>query len=236
MKKPIFMMVGALVGLGLAGEVEAQSMNSSASHSRDTFDTAPVDRGGLFGGLSFGRGSIEVDCGDCASGNGMLKEALSLEAHVGYMIMPQLALIGEHWTVRYNERGGELFNDNAAHLVAQHISSAGAQIFLGKSFWIRTGVGVGWHVSDGAYAKESGPSAQTQAVTTDTNGAQRSPESGPLETIPGPGASYFAAIGWEVGHTRSFVAEVQLRAASTQRADDAYSVKNIGLNVGASWY
>ncbi len=235
------MMVGALAVLGLvgmsSGAAQAQSMNASAfDGSNRSANNDALERDGLFGGISFGRGSIDVDCGDCAGSGGTLTEALSLETHVGYMLTPQLALVGEHWTVRYNARGGALFDDNAPHLVAQHVSSLGAQLFFGKSFWVRTGVGVGWHISDGDYAKRVGPSGQVQAVTTEINNTQQSPERPPLEEIPGPGASYFAAIGWEVAHSRSFVAEVQLRAASTQRADDAYQVRNVGLNVGASWY
>ena len=234
-------MVGALVCLGLVsiplGEAEAQLVGASASHSSDrSSDPNALQRDGLFGGFSFGRGSIDVDCGDCPSGGGTLTEALSLETHVGYMLTSQLALIGEHWTIRYNARGGALFNDNAPHLVAQHVSSLGAQLFLGKSFWVRTGVGIGWHISDGDYAKRIGPSGQMQAVTTGANNAQQSPERPPSEAVPGPGASYFAAIGWEVAHNRSFAAEIQLRAASTHRTDDAYEVRNVGLNVGASWY
>jgi hypothetical protein len=235
------MMVGALVGLGLvgmsSGEAEAQSASASAFQSNDRGgDDGAVQRDGLFGGFSFGRGSIDVDCGDCAGGGGRLSEALSLEGHVGFMLTDQIALIGEHWTIRYNARGGALFNDNAPHLVAQHVSSLGAQVFLTDSIWVRTGLGIGWHISDGDYAKRVGPSGQVQAVTNGESSAQRSPGSSELEEIPGPGASYFAAVGWEVAHSRSFVAEIQLRAASTQRADDAYEVRNVGLNVGASWY
>ncbi len=227
----------ALFGLVLvlgANESYAQSGPTDWSSS-PTSSEESLERDGVFIGMSFGRGSIDVDCGDCPSGGGRLTEALSLETHVGYMLTPQIALVGEHWTIRYNARGGALFNDNAPHLVAQHVSSLGAQVFIADKVWIRSGFGLGWHVSDGDYMKKA--RADT-SMSVSVDGAQALQPQAP--STPGEadsaGGSYFAAIGWELAHSTSFVAEVQLRAASTYRPDEAYEVRNVGVNVGASWY
>ncbi len=219
--------LGGLVLTVGASESEAQSRRTDWSSESE------LKRIGLFIGASFGRGSIGVECDDCVGGGGTLTEAFSLEGHVGYMLTPQLALVGEHWTVRYNARGGALFNDSAPHLVAQHVSSLGAQVFLADTIWIRTGFGVGWHITDGDYAKEH----LRDSMSANVEGAQALQPLGPQTSeADSAGGSYFAAIGWEVAHSRSFVAEVQLRAASTVRRDRAYEVQNVGLNVGASWY
>lgn len=225
-------MVGLFVLVAHAQWTAAQTPVGLSGSDRSSSDGSLV-REGLFAGFSFGRGSIEVQCDECGNGSETLTEAFSLQGHLGHMITPQLAVVGEHWTVRYNARGGALFDDNAKHLVAQHVSSLGAQLFLGGSFWVRTGFGVGWHITDGDYAREP--------VSMDTRPSGASaiqPRPAPVRTAPvsGGGGAYFAAIGWELAASRSFVAEVQLRAATTVRADDQYRVRNIGLNVGASWY
>lgn len=187
------------------------------------------DRHGLTFGLSIGRGSIEVECGSCARAP-KLKEALSVAAHVGYMILPRIAVTAEHWTVRYNERGGRWFDDSQRHLVAQRITAVAAQAFVTDSIWLKAGVGVGWHIGDGDYTKpspsvEPGPIAVGSAGPKPTDG-----DDAGLQVRP----AYFTAIGWEFARNRSLAAEVQLRVAATQGPD--YQVLNTGLNFGMSWY
>ncbi len=198
-----------------------------------SFALAPLVRSGLYGGLSFGRGSIEVICDSCIDGGGTLTEALSVEGHLGFMLTPQIGIVGEHWNVRYNQRGGSLFDDTAEHLVAQHITTVGAQLFLGGSFWFRTGLGVGWHITDGEYANKKNPQGHVFfAGEAFGEGSQPSSE----ESLSGVSPAYYAAVGWEFAHTSALAAEVQLRVAGTQRPSDEYQVRNVGLNVGMSWY
>ncbi len=229
----LMLVAGVFVGFVGISESAAQSTHVDQGYRAEPSGGEDLVRNGLFGGLSFGRGSIAVSCDDCGTGTATLTEALSLEGHAGYMLTPQLAVIGEHWTIRYNARGGDLFDDSASHLVAQHVSSVGAQLFLGHSLWIRTGFGVGWHISDGEYAKRT---ATVQDTPSGSVALQQQRQPSTSAAAGGVGAAYFAAVGWEVAHSRSFVAEVQLRAASTHRSDDQYQVRNVGLNVGASWY
>jgi hypothetical protein len=186
------------------------------------------ERDGLTMGASFGRGSIEVDCDTCDTAK--LTEALSLAAHIGYMVTPRIAVVGEHWTVRYNERGGPLFDDSERHLVAQHMSTSAAQLFVTHRLWLKAGVGVGWHITDGDYDKEmpiSGP------VAASATGGSRMPESSDSVAM---GNATFAAVGYEFAHNTVFAADIQFRVGSTQRPDKRYQILNTGLNIGFNWY
>lgn len=204
-------------------------LTTSAAAERDRGDgvLSPV-RDGFTMGASFGRGSIEVDCDTCDSAK--LTEALSVAAHVGYMVTPRIAILGEHWSVRYNERGGALFDDSQRHLVAQHMSTVAAQLFVTNSIWVKAGFGVGWHITDGDYDKEL---PQVGPTPVSANGGER-----PADDGQGPelGNATFAAIGWEVAHNSVFAMDIQLRVGSTRRADDKYQILNTGANVGFNWY
>jgi hypothetical protein len=180
-------------------------------------------------GASFGRGSIDVNCPSC--GDATLTEALSVAAHAGYMITPRLALLGEHWSVRYNARGGALFDDSARHLVAQHISSIAAQLFVTHRIWVKAGLGMGWHITDGEYAR---PPAATGPMPVAAKGS--SSMEPPSEESTSIGAASFMALGLEVAHNSVFAAEIQFRVGTSRAPDDRYQVYNTGLNVGFSWY
>jgi hypothetical protein len=201
--------------------------SAAADSDRKSGVLSPV-RDGLILGASFGRGSIEVDCDTCEAAK--LTEALSLAAHVGYMVTPRIGIVGEHWTVRYNERGGPLFDDTERHLVAQHMSTIAAQLFVTDSIWVKAGVGVGWHITDGDYDKAP---PQIGPMPVSAKGGES-----PRKTDEGPdlGNATFAAIGWEIAHNSVFAADIQFRVGSTRRADQRYQILNTGMNVGFNWY
>lgn len=197
-------------------------------------DSASVlgpQRDGFTMGATFGRGSIEVACDTCVEAT--LTEALSVSAHAGYMITPRLALLGEHWTVRYNARGGPLFNDNERHLVAQHMSTVAAQLFVTNRLWIKAGVGVGWHITDGEYDNAPKPRS---TVGIAANGSASPVPSDEPEDEGSAGAASFAAIGWELAHNSVFACDIQFRVGATKRHDARYEVYNTGLNIGFNWY
>ena len=185
-------------------------------------------RDGFFAGASFGRGSIEVDCSTCDKAK--LTEALSVTAHAGYMVTPRVGLVGEHWSVRYNERGGPLFDDSERHLVAQHMSTIAAQLFVTNRLWVKAGLGVGWHISDGDYDKDL-PATVPQPVSK--SGGQQMPETSDGSVM---GSATFAAVGYELAHNSVFAADIQFRVGTTRRPDDRYQILNTGLNIGFNWY
>ena len=185
-------------------------------------------RDGLIMGASFGRGSIEVDCDTCDSAK--LTEALSLAAHIGYMVTPRIGIVGEHWTVRYNARGGALFDDSERHLVAQHMSTIAAQLFVTNRIWLKAGFGVGWHITDGDYDKDL-PNNGPRPVSAKA-GAR--PED--MSEKTDLGNATFAAIGWEIAHNSVFAADIQFRVGTTRRSDDRYEILSTGMNVGFNWY
>lgn len=192
---------------------------------------APVAdvRSGLMLGASVGRGSIDIDCDTC--GNvGAITEALSYSLHAGLMVTPSAAVMLEHWTIRWNDRGSEWFDDSAQHLVAQRITTVSGQLWFGKYVWVRGGLGVGRHISDSRYARVEGE--PDGVLRSSTGGGSSTPD-----TDNGgwsPAASL--AVGFEFAHTTTFAADVQLRVGTTRRDADEYQVHNTGLMFGASWY
>jgi hypothetical protein len=187
-------------------------------------------------GASFGRGSIAVDCHDCGD-MPSLDEALSVAAHLGFMITPRLGLLGEHWSVRYSARGGAWFDDSVERLVAQHISVAAAQLFVTDSLWIKGGLGIGWHITDGDYAKKPSRRALSMANAR-ISPSQNSPSSerDSMDDTSSTSFATFAAAGWEFAQNSVFATEIQFRVGATRRSDDRYQVYNTAMNVGCSWY
>lgn len=195
-----------------------------------TSSSARADgRDGLTFGASFGRGSIDVECGRCDHVDA-ITEALSLTAHVGFMLTPRLALVGEHWTVRWRDRGSEWFDDSLDHLVAQRITVIGAQAWLTRRLWVKAGLGVGYHISDSDYVREGAEPAGPRPAALASGSAiedDRAPRATP---------AYFTAIGWEYAHTETFSCDVQIRVGATRRPADEYQIYNTGLNFGFNWY
>ena len=187
------------------------------------------ERSGFAFGFSFGRGGLDVECPRC--GNvAAITEGLSLTAHAGFLLSPNLALLAEHWTVRWNDRGSEWFDDGADHLVAQRMTFAAAQLWLTPTLWLKAGLGVGWHISDSLYTKPPLPSDRSPRP------ASLSGETGSHDEAGRAAPAYFTAIGWEYAHTATFAADIQLRFGATRRPADEYQIYTTGLNFGLSWF
>ena len=224
------------VGAGLLALVSVSlsvpALLGSSTAQADTVIVAEAPkRDGLMMGASIGRGSIAVECKRCDEGT--LTDALSVAAHVGYMITPRLAILGEHWSVRYNQRGGAWFDDSVYHLVAQHQSMLAAQLFVTDSVWLKAGLGVGWHVTDGRYAQPPLPVEQSGAPLP---AAGKGEDQGPASEVSSDGAATALSLGWEFAHNSVFAADVQLRLGTTRNFDGKYDVVNTGINVGFNWY
>lgn len=95
----------------------------------------PEVRKGLTAGASLGLG--ELSCEDESStGTGPcdgVTEAGSLDGHLGVMLSPRLALMGDIWIMGHTE------NDLT---VSQTISTIGAQLWLTPRLWIKGGLGI----------------------------------------------------------------------------------------------
>lgn len=207
---------------------------AEAGPFRDKLATTPV-RDGLTMGASVGRGSIDVRCATCVDAK--LTEAVSASGHVGYMVTPRLAVVGEYWLVRFKDRGSTLFDDSEVHLVSQHNSALAAQVFVTERLWIKGGFGFGWHFSDGDY-RAPAPSVEEGMPTNTHSGAMTKSEDviQGLPEGPAQGTTRFVALGVELAHNHVFSADIQLRAAKTSFPSGRYEVYNTGLNVGFNWY
>jgi hypothetical protein len=194
-------------------------------------------RSGLTFGASIGRGSIDIRCDECGD-VAPITEGLSLAAHAGYMLLPRIGIVGEHWTVRYNDRGSEWFDDSEPHLVAQRIFVAGAQAFLTNRIWLKAGLGVGWHISDSRYANPPMQGRNTEPVTASSGAAGSQDPVRPMETSDSNSLSpaFLLAAGFEFAHNEFFAADVQLRIGHTRRPQDEYQIYNTALNIGFNWY
>ena len=226
----------------LLGTLLLASQSAEANPSR-VYDSGPVQfgpakpvRDGFMAGASIGRGSIDIECDNC-DGVAPVTEALSLTAHAGYMITPRLALLGEHWTVRYNDRGSEWFDDAAPHLIAQRVFAVAGQAFVTDRVWLKAGFGFGWHISDSHYAK-GGPPVPPQGGAVPAAGVGAAGGVTPMDSTDRTGASpaYFVASGFEFAHNEFFAADVQVRVGATRRPQDEYQIYNTAVNVGFNWY
>ncbi len=226
----------AFIALGLvvvdAGPALAQAPGTAtiADHEALSSQYTPRKSGkrkGLMFGASVGRGSIAVECDICRN-VAPLTEALSLTAHVGMMVSPRLAVLAEHWTVRYNDRGDEWFDDSADHLVAQRITTLSGQVWLGRRLWVKAGAGMGKHISDSPYTRT--------ATAPPLDGTRRARSSGDGEGAGVYTPAFTGAIGYEFAHRSDFAVDVQFRVGSTRRPAEEYQIRNTGIVFGVTWF
>ena len=105
----------------------------------------------------------------------------------------------------------------------------GVQLWMTRRFYLRASVGPGWHESDSRYANLD----PDPAPSTSGNSLPRLAPDDPAPLVT-PATSF--GVGLEFAHTRTFAAEVFVRAGTTMRPDDEYQVQNVALTFGASWY
>ncbi len=223
--RTLVIVLASVATLLTVNRADAQSAGGDTSVSSD----ADGERNRFTFGTSIGRGSISIDCPICDN-VAPLTEALSFSAHVGWMITPRLALIGEYWTVRYNNRGSDWFPDSRDHAVVQHITTISGQLWLTKRLYIRAGLGVGRHSSDSLYTKPDVYESDDPLLRS----ARGSNDNMMAGTVTAAATTF--GIGFEFAHTKNFAADVQLRAGHTDVNDSKFSVDNTGITFGVSWY
>lgn len=182
-------------------------------------------------GTSVGRGSIAIECPICDDVD-PLSEAFSFSLHAGYMLTPRLSIVGEYWTIRYNNRGSDWFPDSKDHAVIQNIVTVSGQLWLTKALYLRAGIGVGHHQSESLYTKphlyESETFLRARRMGVDVNDSEEA------RSLWAPATTF--GIGYEFAHTTRFAADVQFRVGRTAVNDDKYAVTNTGLTFGVAWY
>lgn len=90
------------------------------------------ERGGLIFGLGLDAGHLQLSVGACPGECEGVTEAGGLNVHLGLMLTPRLAIVGELWGM------GHMEDDFFA---SQALATVGPQIWLGKRLWIKGGVG-----------------------------------------------------------------------------------------------
>jgi hypothetical protein len=225
--------LGALTLSLLGGVANAQPSTSIAVDPPPPVENGPElgspETRRFFGGFSLGRGSIEIACPGC-DGVAPITEGLSYSGHVGWMVLPRVAVLLEHWSISYNDRGTEWFDDSAEHLIAQRMTTIDGQVWIGSRLWLRGGVGVGKHVSDSRYAKP---------WLYDDGGNLRARTGAPIDEPDHAGdwtPAVTGAIGYEWARNQRLALDVQLRAGATRRPADEYQVYDTAIVFGASWF
>lgn len=89
---------------------------------------APRPRHGLTFGIGLSVGSLVADCTECSE----TFAAGGLDVHVGFMVTPRFAILGEAWTMAHQD--GFL-------TVYQNIATIAARAWLTPKLWIQGGVG-----------------------------------------------------------------------------------------------
>lgn len=90
------------------------------------------ERGGLLFGFGLGGGQMSCQSDQSEICNATIDGAGSLDAHIGGMISPRLALMGDAWVMYHTEN-----NVTITHT----ITTLAAQFWVAPRLWIKGGVG-----------------------------------------------------------------------------------------------
>lgn len=85
-------------------------------------------RSGLTFGVGLGIGSLVADCDECRD----TMEAGGLNAHVGYMLSPRLAVVIDVWGMAHRESFLTVF---------QNINTLGVRYWVNPQLWVQGGLG-----------------------------------------------------------------------------------------------
>lgn len=95
-------------------------------------DNDDEERSGLMFGIGLDAGHLELAVGACPGQCEGVTEAGGVNVHLGLMLTPKLAIVGELWGMGHMEEN--LF-------VSQAIATVGPKLWLGDRFWVKGGVG-----------------------------------------------------------------------------------------------
>lgn len=90
--------------------------------------SAPKVRDGLTFGIGLSVGSLVADCAECNDAF----EAAGVNAHIGLMLTPRLAVMGEIWAMAHHE---------AFLTVYQNLATVAARAWVTPQLWVQGGLG-----------------------------------------------------------------------------------------------
>ena len=166
-------------------------------HYRRGF-TAGVGIG--IGGMSSDSGPIE--CFDCDYN----PAAVSFHGHLGGMLNPRLALMGEIWA------SGQAIDSSASAVLVQTMAMLAVQYWVNPRVWLKGGLGAA-HLS----------------VSVDDGFVQESLE---IDN----GLAIMGAVGYELVANRQFSVDLQLRLGSGQYDGIDDQVHVGAFQVGVNWF
>lgn len=167
----------------------------------------PLERQGVTFGLGFGFGAMEddsgpIECFDCSYS----PLAGSFDLHVGGMLRPELALLGELWFQ------GQTLDSTGANALVQSMAMVALQYWLTPQLWIKGGLGV----SRLDLSYDDGYAAFSDTIDT--------------------GGAVLGAIGYEVFYSPRFAIDLGLRLGAGTYDGIDEQISTVILGVGFNWY
>lgn len=163
--------------------------------------TPPQVRRGFVFGFGIGGGSINVV--DESGADGEEFDGASFEVHIGGMLSPRFALLGEVWgVVHHSDEDNIAFNGETT--LTHNIYVLAAQYWISPRFWIKGGIGrASYTLEDdiGVYEEEAG-------------------------------RAIMGGLGYELSHSRTFAIDIQLRfgVAEYEQGELQNGAVAVGIN------
>ena len=162
-----------------------------------------VVRDGFTIGASIGLGGInDSSCDDCDALGG-----LALELHLGGMLTPRLALIGDASMIAHGDEG---------YALTQGILAVAAQWWILEKVWLKGGLGVG---------------RVTEVIELPGGGELRGEDEG-TGVLLGVGIEFLSSGDFTLDAQLRF-AVLRYR---DDVADEGYTLSNTSLHLGFNWY
>jgi len=221
----------SLVGLAVAVSGSGDGLaNPNPISMLDSGTTDGLARGGgFYFGAAMGRGSLDVDCGDCRE-RPRLSEGLSLTAHAGLRLNERLGVYGEYWLIRWSDRDGDWFDDADIHSITQQMISAGAQLWITRRLFLRASAGYGRHTTDIDYSKPENVlfNAAGDAAPVPEEPKEKDGSSSAMATSVG--------LGFELIRTRGFGLSAEFRYGRTRADNKDRDVSTTAASIGLTWF
>lgn len=168
---------------------------------------APADRSGFTIGAGIGFGVMEddsgpIECFDC----GYSPVAGSFDFHLGGMIAPDLAIVGEVWIQ------GQTLDASGANALVQTMIFGAAQFWVTPQFWLKGGLGL----SSLSITYDDGYQAESDEIDS--------------------GGAILGAIGYEILHSRDFALDLQLRLGAGFYDGIDEQISSGMFTLGFNWY
>ncbi len=166
-----------------------------------------MERHGFTFGFGFGIGGMSnangaIQCGNCD----YQPASIGFDVHLGGMINPRLALLGEIWGT------GQAVDASGTTVLVQTLAMFAVQYWVTPQLWLKGGIG-GANLS---YSIDDGYDQYSSDVSS--------------------GAAFMAAAGYEILSSPRFAIDLQLRLGSGSYDSLGDNINTAMIGMGFNWY